>query len=260
MSQPLSPPDPYPRHYIKAPESNLNTSQLNFMTRLPRPHRHTPRHPPNMPPRPQTHQPCHTWELRELINQEISNELHSRNQSVLPTMNKSDTVTALVLGLDVQTLSSSSYTEQTRKELIDLAKRAPVLLTYPAGKDRQEALLAIWRLLRQRSQTDNNNDDNNNQNHNKPNNPPPPSLFFETQQPTPFDFSQPPHPHFLTTTVREMHPLPGPRGYVPVSYIDPHVVPLVDYWPGFVREGFRAGSWGGGVEGWGVVVLGGRGK
>lgn len=144
-------------------------------------------------------------------------------------MTLSETVTSLVLGLDIQTLTLHCSAE-TRLGMITLGKTTPVLLTYTAGPERQKATQAILQLLQKRARVhdvglNDNNDDNNDNTLAR--------SFHE--QPTTVQ------KHFLTTRVKEL-PI-GPRGYARVDYIPCDMVPLVDYWPDFVRRAFALGCW-----------------
>ncbi|KAL9136890.1 MAG: hypothetical protein Q9175_001896 [Cornicularia normoerica] len=154
--------------------------------------------------------------LRNLIDQEISKEIQYIKQSVPTRMSLSDIVSSMLLGLDVQTLALHC-SEEMRRAMIELAKTTAVLLTYAAGKERQEALQAVWQLQTRAKDASN--------------------LIVRSfyEQPTSIQ------KHFLTTKVKEM--LIGPRGYAKVDYISCDVVPLVDYWPNFVRKAFALECW-----------------
>ena len=156
------------------------------------------------------------WTLRNLIDEEISNGIQYAKQSAATGMSLPDTANSMTLGLNVQILALYCSVEM-RRGMIELAKTTPVLLTYAAGKERQEALQAVWQLQKRTKDVS--------------------TLiarsFYEHPAPTP--------QHFLTTKVKEM-PL-GPRGYATVDYISCDVVPLVDYWPDFVRKAFALGCW-----------------
>ncbi len=161
--------------------------------------------------------PSGIWTLRNLVDQEINKGIRYIRQSAATQMSLSDSVSSMVLGLDIQILALC-YDEEMRRGMIELAKTTPVLLTYAAGKERQEALQAIWQLQKRAKGVSN----------------PTVRSFYE----------QPTHQiqeHFLMTKVKEM-PI-GPRGYAKVDYIPCDVVPLVDYWPDFVRKAFALGCW-----------------
>lgn len=211
------------------------------MTRLSQHHRHQARHVLEMASPSQSYHTLNIRSLRNLVDQEINNGIEYIKQPTSTTatrMSFPETVTAMVLGLDVQILSLYCSSE-TRQTMITLAKTTPVLLTYTAGPERQKALHAIWQ-LHQRAHSPSSN--------------PLARPFYE----------QPTHTqtHFLTTTVKEM-PLGGPRGYARIDYIPCDVVPLVDYWPDFVRKAFAMRCWrfavgddvAEGYDGVGVVVL-----
>ena len=201
------------------------------MTRLSRPHRQHPRHISEMPFSPQIHETLNIRALRNLVDQEISKGMRYIQQPAATRMSLSDTVSCLVLGLDVHVLAIYCGVEM-RREMLELAKTTPVLLTYAAGKERQEALQAVWQLQKRLQDLAN----------------PIARSFY--QQPTQIQ------EHFLTTEVKEM-PV-GPRGYAKVDYISCDVVPLVDYWPDFVRKAFALEHWRfaiGDAEGCDGVVL-----
>lgn len=143
-------------------------------------------------------------------------------------MNLPDTVTSTVLGLDIQFLALHC-SEETTHSMISLAKTTPVLLTYTAGQERQQALQAIWQLQTRSSNASN------------------PLARFLHEQPTHTQS------HFLTSRVKEM-PL-GPRGYARIDYIPCDVVPLVDYWPDFVRKAFAMQCWRFAIGDGAVVVV-----
>ena len=161
----------------------------------------------------QTHE---IWALRSLVNKEISKGIEHNKQSAATQMSLLDTVSAIVLGLDVQILTQYCC-EEMRRGMIELAKTMPVLLTYTAGKERQEASQAIWQL------------------HKRAKGGLTPMIRSFYEQPTLIK------EHFLMTKVKEM-PI-GPRGYAKVDYISCDVVPLVDYWPDFVCKAFALGCW-----------------
>ena len=179
--------------------------------------------------------------LRNLVDQEITKGIKLIKQppaTTAPRMSLPETVTAMVLGLNVHILALYCD-EETRQTMISLAKTTPVLLTYTAGEERQKALHAVLQLQKRAHDPSSN---------------PLARSFYE----------QPTHTqtHFLTSTVREM-PLGGPRGYARIDYIPCDVVPLVDYWPDFVRKAFAMRCWrfsigdngAEGCDGVGVVVL-----
>ena len=166
---------------------------------------------------PQNHETLNIRALRNLVDQEIGKGMRYIPQSAATRMSLSDTVSCLVLGLDVHILAVYCGVEM-RRGMLELAKTTPVLLTYAAGKERQEALQAIWQLQQRLQDLAN----------------PIAGSFHE--QPTQIQ------EHFLTTKVKEM-PVVGPRGYAKVDYISCDVVPLVDYWPDFVRKAFALEYW-----------------
>ena len=184
------------------------------MTRLLRPHYQNPRYTSDMASSSYT---SGIWGLRNLVDQEINKGIRYIKQPAATQMSLSDTISSMVLGLDIQILALCCD-EEMRRRMIELAKTTPVLLTYAAGKERQEALQAIWQLQKRAKGVSNPNV----------------RSFYE----------QPTHQiqkHFLTTKVKEM-PI-GPRGYAKVEYIPCDMVPLVDYWPDFVRKAFALGCW-----------------
>lgn len=200
------------------------------MTRSWQPYRQTPRRTSDMPSS-QNHETLNIRALRKIIDQEISKGIQCIKQSAATRMSLSDTAISMVLGLDVQILTP--YCDEAMgRGMLELAKTTPVLLTYAAGQERQEALQAIWQ-LQTRAQ--------------------------DVSDPIARSFREQPatiQKHFLTTKVKEM-PF-GPRGYAMVDYIPCAVVPLVDYWPDFVREAFASGVWRfatGDADGCGGVVL-----
>ena len=199
------------------------------MTRLLRPDHQSRRRTSNMASSSQTYE---IWALRNLVDQEISKGKEHINQPAATQMSLLDTVSAMVLGLDVQTLTLYCG-EEMRQGLIELVKTMPVVLTYAAGKERQEASQAIWQLQKRAKGALT------------------PMIRSFYEQPTHIQ------KHFLTTKVKEI-PI-GPRGYAKVDYISCDVVPLVDYWPDFVRKAFALGCWrfalGDAEGGNGVVVL-----
>ena len=154
--------------------------------------------------------------LRNLVDQEISNGIQYIKQSAAKQISLSDTASARVLGLDVQVLALY-YSEETRQAIIDLAKKTPILLTYAAGKERQGALQAVWQLQKRAKDVSD------------------PIVRAFYQQFTTIQ------KHFLTTKVKEL-PI-APLGYADVDYIPCDVVPLIDYWPNFVRTAFALGCW-----------------
>ena len=184
------------------------------MTRLSQHHRQRLIHIAEMAPPSQA--TLNIRSLRNLVDQEISKGIKYVKQSAATRMSLPDTITSMVLGLDVQNLALYS-SEEVIPPMIELAKTTPVLLTYTAGQERQQALQAIWQL-----QTRANNAAN-------------PIARFLHDQPTHTQT------HFLTSRVKEM-PL-GPRGYARIDYIPCDVVPLVDYWPDFVRKAFALQCW-----------------
>lgn len=169
-----------------------------------------------MPSSSQMYETLNIRALRSLVDQEISNGIQYIKQSAANQMSLSETVSAMVLGLDVQVLALY-YSEEKRQEMIELAKTTPILLTYATGKERQGALQAVWEL----------------QNRAKDVSDPIVRAFYE--QPTTIQ------KHFLTTKVKEL-PI-GPLGLANVEYIPCDVVPLIDYWPNFVRTAFALGCW-----------------
>ncbi|CAD6586707.1 MAG: hypothetical protein ASARMPREDX12_002496 [Alectoria sarmentosa] len=170
-----------------------------------------------MPFSPQIHETLNIRALRNLVDQEIRKGMRYIQQPAATRMSLSDTVSCLVLGLDVHILATYCGVEM-RRGMLELAKTTPVLLTYAAGKERQEALQAVWQLRKRLQDLAN------------------PIANSFHQQPTQIQ------EHFLTTKVEEM-PLVGPRGYAKVDYISCDVVPLVDYWPDFVRKAFALEHW-----------------
>lgn len=156
------------------------------------------------------------WTLRDLIGEEIKNGIQYFKQSAATRISPPDTASSMILGLDVQILALYC-SEETRQGMIEVAKTTPVLLTYAAGKERQEALQAVWQLQKRTKDISN--------------------LIARSF----YEHHTHMHQHFLTTKVKEM-PL-GPRGYAQVDYIPCEVVPLVDYWPDFVRKAFALGCW-----------------
>ncbi|CAD6592309.1 MAG: hypothetical protein ASARMPRED_006169 [Alectoria sarmentosa] len=166
---------------------------------------------------PQIHETLNIRALRNLVDQEIRKGMRYIQQPAATRMSLSDTVSCLVLGLDIHILATYCGVEM-RRGMLELAKTTPVLLTYPAGKERQEALQAVWQLRNRLQDLAN------------------PMAGSFHQQPTQIQ------EHFLTTKVEEM-PLVGPRGYAKVDYISCDVVPLVDYWPDFVRKAFALEHW-----------------
>lgn len=201
------------------------------MTRLLRPRRQTSRHTSDMSSPSQAYETLNIRALRNLVDQELSKGIEYIKQSSAKRMSLSDTVTSVVLGLDVQNLALYCN-EEMRRGMIELAKTMPILLTYAAGEERQGALQAVWQLQKRAQDVSN------------------PIAISFYEQPTTVQ------KHFLTTEVKEL-PL-GPRGYVKIDYIPCHVVPLVDYWPDFVRKSFALEYWRfaiGDTEGWDGVVL-----
>lgn len=186
------------------------------MTRLSQHHRQRLRHIAEMASPSQAYHTLNIKSLRNLVDQEINNGIKYTKQSAATQMNLPDTVTSMVLGLDVQILALHS-SEETIQSMIELAKTTPVLLTYTAGQERQQALQAVWQLQKQANNASN------------------PLAKFLHEQPTHTQT------HFLTSRVKEM-PL-GPRGYARIDYIPCDVVPLVDYWPDFVRKAFALQCW-----------------
>lgn len=143
-------------------------------------------------------------------------------------MSPLDRMNCTVLGLDVETLlfysSSTSFSTTSTSsdanaisndrnnnndnnnkiaELIELAKRTPALLMYEPGVERAGALMAAWQLMDR----------------------------GRLEEEGGIEAHNPPHSHGHGS------------GYVLVRYISVDVVPLIDYWPPFVRDGFAGRGW-----------------
>lgn len=186
------------------------------MTRILQSRRHIPNRTSDMSSSSQTYKTLNFRALRNVVDQEIRDGIQYIKQSAETQMSLRDTVSAMVLGLDDEILELYC-SEEMRQGMIEIAKFTPILLTYATGKERQEALQAVWQLQQRAEDVSD----------------PIVRAFYE--QPT---ITQ---NHFLTTKVREM-PL-EPLGYAKVTYISCDVVPLVDYWPDFVRKAFALGCW-----------------